>query len=278
MRTPPRILRSRADDLNPLGADLTTPEIERRDKILKTAEDLFFRFGRNTITFTAMALALRLSPATLRRVFLDLDCLLADILRRHLLEVANAMGKVPRDAPNLHALRRAAYVAATRLPFGGLTQAHVLLTRDRNLLPEDLRESIDGLRDSIAVILSPTNARATMDLLDLPCFEAAQIEAMLAAAAQTPTLQALTLQTLTLQTATLQTPTLQTPSPQDEPIETPKPPSRPILVATTPAPQAAAPANAVAAFYERHPDDVYDYPGLRAAAALNARGQPPPPS
>lgn len=263
MHTPARILQAHADDIDRSSRDLTTKELERRDLVLRIAEDLFARFGRHTITFTNLALAMRMAPGTLRRLFLDLDILFAEILRRHLFAIASAMGDVPHDAPDQAALRRAAYLKATRLPFGGLTKPHLLLVRDLAVLPEDLRESLESIRLSLGYNLAPGNPHGALALLDMPCFDAAQIEAMLAALPHQPS---------EMQPAA-------SPAPAEPPLAELLPFKPPAAARPAPKTAAAEPEAAPDNFTwpERHPDDVYIFPDARAAAALNARGRSPPP-
>jgi AcrR family transcriptional regulator len=179
MLTPARILRAHADSMPGNRPKPSPKERDREDRILHTAEVLMARFGRSKITMTNFALALRMSRSTIRWHFVDLDCVLAEILQRHLRAISKAIGGVPPDAPDLLAARRAAYLAATR-QFGALTQAHRLLTRDRHMLPRDLLEPVEQMRDMIGESVGGANGAVVLSLLDGEVFQARQIEAMIA--------------------------------------------------------------------------------------------------
>jgi AcrR family transcriptional regulator len=180
MHIPARILRAEEEDRSGIRLDLTGREIEQRDTILAAATNHMARHGRHAITLAAFALALRMPAGAIRRIFPDLDNLLGEILRRHLHEIARAIGRVAHDAPNRAAARRAAYLEYTRGPFGGLTPAHTLLVRDRHLLPPDESESVEATRASIGLALAGDNGATALALLDAPEVELPQIEAALA--------------------------------------------------------------------------------------------------
>jgi AcrR family transcriptional regulator len=136
--------------------------------------------GRDTITLTSMALALRIARSTLRHYFCDLDALLAEILHRHLRRLADALGEIPYDDPDLHRKRRAAYLNATRTPLGGLNEAHLLLVRDRHLLPDDLLPLVESYRTSIGLLVAGPDPEPVLALLDNPACYPEAIEATLA--------------------------------------------------------------------------------------------------
>jgi len=195
----PRILRAEADDLDDFSPRFRTArESARHDHILKVAQVLLARYGRHELTFTALALALRIGTATLRRHFIDLDALLGDILNRHLMDLARYLGQIPFNDPDRDRKRRAKYLEYTRNGFGGLTQAHLLFVRDRHTLPEDLLTALEQTRDGIGASLGP-DPQETLALLDTQIFTLPCIEVMLAA-----------LDTLALQ---------QTPAPETQPAE-----------------------------------------------------------
>ena len=181
MQTPARTLRAEEDDHSPRRDELTQRDRDRRGRILDSATRLMARHGRNTIGLGNFALALRVAPGAVRRLFTDLDSLLAEILHRHLQDVSKAVGEVPHDAPNLHAARRAAYVKATRTAFGAPTDAQLLMTRDRHLLPPDLREPLEDVRRCLGQVLDNDFPDAALALVDLPQLEMPQIEAALGA-------------------------------------------------------------------------------------------------
>jgi len=180
MITPPRILRALVDDLPGHRQTLTPRQQDREAAILHVAEVLMARFGRAKLTMTNFALAMRMSRATIRFHFVDLDCILSEILLRHLRAIACAIGAVPLDAPDLFAARRAAYLAATRT-FGAAKPAHRLLVRDRHILPPDLLQTVEQMRDIVAESVGGPQGAMVLPLLDLEEFQAAQIEAMVAA-------------------------------------------------------------------------------------------------
>jgi AcrR family transcriptional regulator len=186
MPIPLRTLRAEADALTGHRRKRSTRECEQEDRILLVAGHLFARHGRDNIAFNDFAIAMRMSTRTLRNHFVDLDSLLAEILQRHLRAVADAIGTVPPTALNLHVARRAAYLQATRTPYGGPTEAHILLVRDRHLLPPDLADTIETLRSGLGDMVAFPNGPAALALLDTTEVSASQIETMLAPAAPQP--------------------------------------------------------------------------------------------
>jgi AcrR family transcriptional regulator len=176
---PARILRASADNRHQ-RPEQTPREIEREERILAVAQTVMAEHGRHEISFTSMALALRMVRATLRQHFCDLDELLAAILHRHLRRLSYAIGEVPQDAPDRLPKMRAAYLAHTRTILGGYTEAHLLLVRDRHLLPAELFASIDSIRHNLGDILAYGHAEEVLDLLDMRSLSAPRIEAHLA--------------------------------------------------------------------------------------------------
>jgi AcrR family transcriptional regulator len=162
---------------------LTDKQREREERIIFAAQTLMATFGGDTLTIGKLALALRMAPATIRRHFIDIESILAEILLRHLIAISRAIGKIPGDAPNRQALQRAAYLEATRTPWGGLTEPHLLLIRARHTLPDDLAKPIEDMRQIIGEGLAGAHAETALTLLDAPHLQAQQIEAMLATAA-----------------------------------------------------------------------------------------------
>jgi AcrR family transcriptional regulator len=181
MQIPARILRAEACDLDPSLRDLTIAQEEQRDRIMAIAQTLMMRHGPHAISFTAFARALKIGPATLRRYFCDLDELLGVILTRHLMALSRAISEIPRDTPNLHAARRAAYVRATRAAFGALTGEHYLFTAYHHMLPPDQLEPLRDIHFSLANMLCPERPHEALALLEGPALDPAQIEAALAA-------------------------------------------------------------------------------------------------
>ncbi len=183
MHTPARTLRAECDDLSDNRPAPCHREEERRTRILNAAQHLMANHGAAAIRLTDFALALRMAPLTIRRHFVDMDSILAAILHRHLMAIASALGQIPHGTANRAAAQRAAYLAFTRTQFGNPTEAHLLLIRDRHLLPPDLREPLEDHRAAIGDILAGPHAAATLALLDMPELAASQIEAALSAIA-----------------------------------------------------------------------------------------------
>jgi AcrR family transcriptional regulator len=181
MPTPARILRDFADDLPNVRPKWSTRELEREDRILSTAKSLLARYGRANVTFTTLAFALRLAPATIRRHFADLDSILFELITRHLMAISRAMGDVPFPQSNRQAALRAAYVACTRTAFSAPIESHTLLLRDRHALPPDLLEHVEKLRTLLGQTLGNAHDETVLALLDNPFIQIDQIETMFAA-------------------------------------------------------------------------------------------------
>jgi AcrR family transcriptional regulator len=179
MNPPARICRAIVQDIIGRPA-LTGRQRDREDKILIAGEKLMARFGRHGITFALVAASVSITRATLFFHYTDLDALLGEILRRHLRALATALGEVPHDAPNRQAVLRATYLHATRGPFGGLCDAHLLLTRDRHLLPEDELEGIELTWQSLGENMAGDLGAEALDLLERPWMTAARVEPLLA--------------------------------------------------------------------------------------------------
>jgi AcrR family transcriptional regulator len=183
MSIPTRILRARAQNRAPAEYALTARQQNRHEHIVATAQCLMSAYGSANIAFRDLAIALRMGSATLRFHFVDLDALLGEILSRHLHAVATVIGGIQPDAADPKAARRAAYLAYTRGADGGLTEAHLLLVRDRHLLPPDLLEGLEGMRRHIGELLAGDMADEALLLLDCPRMNGPRIEACLAALA-----------------------------------------------------------------------------------------------
>jgi len=180
----PRILRAEADKFDRSLRFLTERDRQRREHIVKAAQALLARHGTHAVTFGALALALRMGAGTLRRHFIDLDELLGEILSRHLLAISTALGEIPFNDPDRARKKREAYFTFTRTAFGGLTEAHLLYTRDRHRLPEDIAVNLEQTREGLGELLAGPNGREALVLLDTPYIPLANIEAMLAALPQ----------------------------------------------------------------------------------------------
>ena len=138
------------------------------------------RFRPRNFSVAQLANALEISPGVIRRHFIDLEGLLVEILERHLRALSDAIGRVPDDAPDPPAARRAAYLAFTRTPKGGPTEAHLLLTRDRFTLPPEDQEKLDVMRLGLGAELGGVTAESVLSLLDSPTLGSDEIEALIA--------------------------------------------------------------------------------------------------
>ena len=180
----PRRLRARADSLDTAPPPRTKRQQQCYDRIMAIAPTLLAEFGPSNITIASLALALRITPAALRHLFVDIDDLLGAILLNHLENLAETIAAIPEAAPNARQARRAAYIAATRGTPGCLTIPHYLLVHTRHILPEDLLDRIDAHRAALAEALAGDMAASILFLLDDPSFDPATIETMLGAAIQ----------------------------------------------------------------------------------------------
>jgi AcrR family transcriptional regulator len=163
----PRLLRDAIADRLP-RRHLTTRELQRRDLILSAGRTAFVRCGRHAITLGSLALVLHLTTAAFRRLFIDLDDLLYQILDQHLLTVARKIAEIPDSDPDHKARRCEAYLDATRGNLGAYTEDHLLLLRERHLLPPDLLAHIESARTAIGEELAGTlHAETTLAVLDI---------------------------------------------------------------------------------------------------------------
>ena len=176
MTIPARTLRATIDErYKPL---LTPRQQERETRILAQAPTLLALYGPHAIGFTELAIALRMAPKTLRDHFVDVPALLTRILQNHLLQLIRIVAAIPESQP---AARRAAYLQHTREAFGRRTETHTLLARDRHLLPEPERETIEQMRQQLGETLAGDLAHQTLTLLDMEYTEPALLEPMIEA-------------------------------------------------------------------------------------------------
>ena len=262
MPTEARHIRTLLDDLSP-PRHRTTRELDQEARIVTAATAAFARFGRSHITLANFAAGLRLSPATIRRHFPDLHTLLAEILRRHLLAIATAIGDANPDPLAPHAGRQAAYIAATRNGFGAPIAPHILLLRDRHTLPEDLAEPIDQLRLQIGDLLAGPRADLALAILDEPTCPEPEALTLLATLSPTPHLTVTPIPPATTQSqpaAPTAQPAAAPPASRHRPSRTPA--SRLPPAASHAARQACAPT----------PAPIPD-PGLSRQTARTARRQ-----
>jgi AcrR family transcriptional regulator len=180
METPLRIIRAHVDNRCHNRPVPTDKQREREERIISTALTMMADFGGDTITMRKLAVTLRMSPATIRHHFIDIESILAEILFRHLTDIYRAIGKIPREHPTWRVAARGAYIEATRTFWGSFTEPHQLLLRARHTLPEDLAKPIAEMRTLIGQALAGEDAETAFTLLDAPHLDAADIEAMLA--------------------------------------------------------------------------------------------------
>jgi AcrR family transcriptional regulator len=181
MTTPTRILQATVDGLPGHRCRFTEKQRDRQEKILTAGLALMARHGRAGLTMAKFGLAVGMAPAAIRRLFVDIDSILSELLVRHLLAIFQALGEIPADAPGRKPALRAAYLAATRTADGRLTEPHILLLRERHSLPPDLAGEIERTRDSLGEVLAGPDGPAALALLDTPGLAPSRIEAMLAA-------------------------------------------------------------------------------------------------
>jgi AcrR family transcriptional regulator len=186
MEVPLRLLRTLVDNRYRGRPPLSEKQREREERIIDATQALTATYSRDALTIGKLAVALRMTPTTIRRYFPDIETILAEILVRHLTGLYQAIGKVPHDDPNRRVLQRAAYIKVTRTEWGGLTEPHILLILARHTLPDDLAKPIEQVRQVIGELLGGENGAGVLALLDTPEMPAAKIEAMLANTAPAP--------------------------------------------------------------------------------------------
>jgi AcrR family transcriptional regulator len=179
MTTPTRILQATVDGLPGHRRRFTDRQRDRQENILTAGLALMARHGRAGLTMAKFGLAVGMAPAAIRRLFVDIDSILSELLVRHLLAIFQALGEVPADAPGRKPALRAAYLAATRTADGRLTEPHILLLRERHSLPPDLAGEIERTRDSLGEVLAGPDGPAALALLDTPGLSPLRIEEML---------------------------------------------------------------------------------------------------
>jgi AcrR family transcriptional regulator len=179
MTIPARILRATIRDIPGAQRNLSPREQARFGVAIAAGRRVLAQHGRIRVTLQSLASALMLSPATLRRWFCDIDHLLAEILLRHLRAISDSLEAIPAGVPDRASACRAAYLAATRTRDGALTDAHLLLVRDRHHLPPDEVGAVADLRARIGHLIAGANGAIILGLLDLPELSGSQIGAML---------------------------------------------------------------------------------------------------
>jgi AcrR family transcriptional regulator len=178
-RIPARSIRTWVDSrLGP--AVLSESEIERENLILTEMRAILLRGGRPGLTMTDLALGLRLSRSTIRTAFCDLDNIVFEIIRRHLMAIEEAVLAIPLGTPDLYAARRAAYLKLASDGAGGVSDSHAILVRDRHALPPDLAEQVTALRQRLGGLLAESRPGIVLDLLDSAGIAAEEVEGMVA--------------------------------------------------------------------------------------------------
>lgn len=155
MSTSDRCLRADVEEFDTEPPKLSKRRQEQRDRIFRLCPLIMARRGTENITLAKLALALDISTASLRRHVIDLEYLLFKLLLAHLQTILAALNDIPPGAPDRAAKLQAAYRALTRDQAGHPTAAHLLLERDRHLLPDDLRGEIEALRATARAIRGP---------------------------------------------------------------------------------------------------------------------------
>jgi AcrR family transcriptional regulator len=155
MHISPRILREEADALTNPRDSWTARQWRRHATIIFAGGVLLARHGKPAITMQNLALALAISPATLKKHFVDLDALIGEILTRYLRRLARIVNDIPDNHPQRYAARRQAYAKATRAKNGACNDAHRLLMRETANLPGDLREKIEAAQRALTASLAP---------------------------------------------------------------------------------------------------------------------------
>jgi len=181
MKVPPNLLRSQAEDFEHTPNNLSTRQLERRDRILATGCHLLALHGLRNLRVCDLAIAMNISSAAIRFHFADLDALLIEILHEHFKKINEAIGTIELSEPEPTAKRRAAYLAATRGPNGNLTEAHLLLIRDAAMLSDINYAAIQQSHEQHALILAgKLDADTVLTILDAPRLDPLRILATFA--------------------------------------------------------------------------------------------------
>jgi AcrR family transcriptional regulator len=171
MHIPTRTLRAWVEDAHGRPPP-SVRELDREDTILKKASTLFLRAGRHGVSLTGLSQALRMAPFTVRMAFCDLDNILFEILWRYLTKLRDAVAAVPEDMsgtmPGHTEARVLAYLEIARCGLGGLSENHILLTRERHGLPPDLAEPLEALRHQIGELIAGSHSAIVLAMLDTP--------------------------------------------------------------------------------------------------------------
>jgi hypothetical protein len=134
--------------------------------------------GRFSLSTRALTQALHIGGKSFRDLFTNMHGLFANILHTHIDTLEHV---VACAAASPGPARRAAYVAASRTQ--AAQHAHLLLRRDRHLLPAHLLADIEAARAHLGALLAGPQGELAMDLLDNPILTADRAESMLAVVA-----------------------------------------------------------------------------------------------
>jgi len=214
----PNLLRSQVEDFEHTPNYLSSKLLARRDRILTTGRHLLALHGLRNLRICDLAIALNITSAAIRTHFADLDALLIEILREHGRAINKALSGIHHADPDAVGKRRAAYLAATRGPHGGLTEAHFLLVRDATMLSAENYTAIHQSHDQNGIILAgKLDPDIVLTLLDAPRLEPLRIQAMLATLEGTDPAEIIPLPVLTAPEPAHQ--------PQPQPQQPPAPPA-----------------------------------------------------
>jgi AcrR family transcriptional regulator len=178
---PARLLRACILEAGIEIPGLTKGDLEKRPRIIAAARAAFATARYYDIKLAKFAKELRMSQAAVQRIFLDMESILAEILREHLEAVTAAIDAVPADAPDKLVARRAAYFAATRQRNGAFVPDHKLFQAQFHLLPPDLKGPIEALFTAIGRRLSQDGSGIALAMLDQPNHTLFDAERMIAA-------------------------------------------------------------------------------------------------
>ena len=187
MSTPIRILRAQVETLIDLRATWRPAQFQRERLILRLATALIATHGLGNITLPALAQAMMMANATLKRYFVDLEALVGAILRRHLKALQTALAEIPADTPNLHATRRQTWLRLTRTDSGDFNDEHKIFVKFRHHLPADIRPALEALYQELGTELAAAfEPKQTLEILDSVLTTPANLEMILTAATPAP--------------------------------------------------------------------------------------------
>lgn len=159
MSTYARLLRADAEEFDTDPPKLSKRRQEQRDRIFRLVPRILARRGVGAITIQALALALDVSTACLRRHVIDMDYLLYKILVQHLQFILDSVLEIPAADPACHRKRAAILAGATHPDKAIFDAAQLLWSRDRQTLPDDLNDRLEELRADIDTIAGASAAR-----------------------------------------------------------------------------------------------------------------------